>query len=159
MGWLLALLLAGPDGPGFTLRASPRLGIAQPVGNAWCLPVTLTAEITGPETEELYCPRFEWLWPDGTVSAVESDCPPFEARHSCLEPQTGCGLRGFHRAPDGSIVDDVKECPCTIIGYPRRWTERICLPQREDGEPWVLEARIARQGRTLRRASASVTVR
>jgi hypothetical protein len=38
------------------------------------------AEILGPETEAWYCPRVEWIKPDGTVSSFEEDCPPFEER-------------------------------------------------------------------------------
>lgn len=164
MGRLVATLLlltAGkPDEPHVVLRAHPRLGIATATPVGWCLPVLLTAEIRGPETPELYCPRVEWVGIDGgTYSATESDCPPFEARDSCLEPQTGCGLRGFHRLPDGTIVEDVKECPCTIIGYPRRWTQHVCLPAVENQQVrWTLGVRLTRSGKLLRRAETEVLV-
>ena len=149
------------DGPDFVLRASPRLGIATVTPVGWCLPVLLTAEIRGPETEELYCPKVEWVGLDGeTFSATESDCPPFEARDSCLEPQTGCGVTGFHLDPvTGQYVEDVKECPCTVIGYPRRWIQRVCLPAIEGQQArWKIEVRLSRDGRVLRRAAAEVLV-
>lgn len=146
------------DQPGFEVRASPRMGLAQPLEGGWCLPVLLTAEIRGPETPELYCPKVEWRWPNDTVSTVESDCPPFEARHSCLEPQAECGLRGFHRDASGAIVEDVKECPCTIMGYPRLFTQRVCLAQVDGGVTWTITVRLTRSGKTLRRAEAQVIV-
>jgi hypothetical protein len=45
-----------------------------------CSIVLLTAAITGPETEEWYCPKVEWIKPDETVSMVEADCPVFAER-------------------------------------------------------------------------------
>jgi len=53
-----------------TLRASPAVALAP-------ARITLLAEIHGPITEEWYCPKVEWTWPDGTHSSEESDCPPF----------------------------------------------------------------------------------
>lgn len=159
----LLLLLAPRDAntPGFVVRASPRLGIAYMTPVGYCLPVLLTAEITGPETPELYCPKVEWIGLDGEVfSTVESDCPPFEARDSCLEPQTGCGVTGFHLDPvTDKYVDDVKECPCTIIGYPRRWIQRVCLPQMGDRqEHWTIGVHLLRNGKLLRYESVNVIV-
>ena len=40
----------------------------------------LTARIVGPETEKYYCPEVVWVWTNGTRSAEESDCDPFESR-------------------------------------------------------------------------------
>jgi len=42
--------------------------------------VLLTARIVGPETEKYYCPEVVWVWTNGTRSAEESDCDPFESR-------------------------------------------------------------------------------
>jgi hypothetical protein len=152
----LLLILALLAGPTFDVRASPRMGLAvgQPNGD-WCLPVLLTAEIRGPETPELYCPRVEWRWPDGTVTTRESDCPPFEARDSCVEPQAP---RGFHRDASGAVVDD-DPGPCTIIGYPRRWTQAVCLPGSGEGETrWEIEVWLSRAGKVLRRGGVTVLV-
>src|SRR5512140_3292819 len=78
--------------PRLDLRASPRMAFP-PVN------VLLTAELKGGETvEEFYCPGLEWDWGDGSRSAQESDCPPFEqgmdlqrfftARHAYGAPGT-----------------------------------------------------------------------
>jgi hypothetical protein len=32
----------------------------------------------GQDVEDFYCPGLEWDWGDGTHSAYESDCAPFE---------------------------------------------------------------------------------
>ena len=77
------LLLAGlawtadDEGPDLKLRAVPRVSMAPPGG---IIPILLTAEIVGPETEEYYCPEVVWVWPNGTRSSEESDCEPFETR-------------------------------------------------------------------------------
>jgi hypothetical protein len=53
----------------------------------------------------------------------------------------------------------VKECPCTIIGYPRRWTRSVCLPAIDGREArWTLEVRLVKNGKLLRRAQAEVIV-
>jgi hypothetical protein len=70
------LLAAKHEEPGVLLRASPRASIA-PGGRMQR--VLLSAQIVGPETEKYYCPEVVWLLPNG-MSAVESDCDPFEER-------------------------------------------------------------------------------
>lgn len=37
--------------------------------------VTVHASIEGQLTEDWYCPRVVFTWPDGTRSEIESDCP------------------------------------------------------------------------------------
>ncbi len=86
MRWYLAGLLAvaavsysGPatagDGEGkphLDLRATPRVSFS---------PVEIFAvgELKGgQDTEEFYCPGLVWDWGDGTRSAQESDCSPFQ---------------------------------------------------------------------------------
>lgn len=64
------------DRPGVVLRASPRASIA-PGGKLQ--PILVSAEITGPEDERYYCPEIVWWLPNG-MSALESDCDPFEER-------------------------------------------------------------------------------
>lgn len=80
---LAALMLAGPAGlaasekqdegrPDFKIRALPRIANA-PVN------VVVTAELVGGSSvEDFYCPELVWDWGDGTRSARESDCAPFE---------------------------------------------------------------------------------
>jgi hypothetical protein len=61
-----------PDKPQLNLRASPRMSFS-PVS------IVSTAELEGGEdVEEYYCPGLEWDWGDGSRSARESDCAPFE---------------------------------------------------------------------------------
>jgi hypothetical protein len=69
-------LAAKHDEPGIVLRASPRASIA-PGGRLQR--VLVSAEIVGPEVEQYYCPEVVWLLPNG-LSALESDCDPFERR-------------------------------------------------------------------------------
>jgi hypothetical protein len=121
--------------------------------------VHLTAEITGPEIETWYCPRVEWTWPNETTSAAESDCPPFEARDRCMEPQEGCGLVGWKRDNIGRVVEIRKECPCTIIGFPRRWTRDVCLPPHPAGEGWEIAVRLDVRGKTVAHQSVRVLVK
>jgi hypothetical protein len=73
----VALLGADAEDPGIKLRAHPLVSLAPLRG---LRNITLTAEIVGPETEEYYCPEVVWLWPNGSRSIEESDCPPFESR-------------------------------------------------------------------------------
>jgi hypothetical protein len=124
-----------------------------------CSEVLLTAEIRGPEDEVWYCPRVEWAWPDGTTSATESDCPPFEARWECL-PARGpeCAL-DWHMDPRGGRVIDKNPCDCTIPGYPRRWTRNVCVPPHPEGEGWEFWVRLDRQGKTVTRQRVTVWVK
>lgn len=119
-------------------------------GPTGCSVVRLTANLQGAEDEGWYCPRVTWTFPDGTDHIQEEDCPPFERRNECIESQAGCGVVGFRLKPDGTYEDVVKECPCTIIGYPRRWTIPVCAPTNEnDGGKWQVGVRLSKLDRTL----------
>lgn len=124
-----------------------------------CAPVLITAEIKGPEVEGWYCPAVIWSFPDGTEAREESDCPSFERRHECVESQAGCGVLGWRRLPDGSVAEDRKDCPCTVIGYPRLWTRRLCAPARDDGGWWQVGVRLEKSDRTVARADVRFLVR
>jgi hypothetical protein len=80
----------GEQKPHLDLRASPRVAFS---------PVEIFAvgELKGGhDTEEFYCPGLVWDWGDGTRSAQESDCSPyqngaqlerfFSARHAFRAP-------------------------------------------------------------------------
>ncbi len=108
MRWYLAGILAvaafsytGParaadapaqDKPHLDLRASPRVSFSP-------VEVFAVGELKGGhDTEEFYCPGLVWDWGDGTRSAQESDCSPyqdgahlerfFSARHAFRVPGT-----------------------------------------------------------------------
>jgi hypothetical protein len=62
-----------PKKPVLGLRASPRVAFSP-------IEILVIAELRGgQDVEELYCPGLEWDWGDGSRSARESDCAPFEA--------------------------------------------------------------------------------
>jgi hypothetical protein len=62
-----------PKRPHLALRASPRVAFSP-------VEVLAVAELKGGhDVEELYCPGLVWDWGDGSRSAHESDCAPFEA--------------------------------------------------------------------------------
>jgi hypothetical protein len=114
----------GPTKPTLVVLASPRMSQA---GIGSVSPVTVTAVLAGPEDERFYCPQVVFIAPDGTESSEESGCAPFEQRNECWParpPDARC-LGGWHRGPDGGIVEDPPsespKCSCTITGYPRRW--------------------------------------
>jgi len=154
----LALLLAADlTRPSLVLRASPRISIANP--GVGCSQVLFVAEIRGPEVEAWYCPRVEWQWPDGTVSAEESDCPPFDVRWEC-QPARGpeCTL-DWHTDPLGGRVIDRNPCECTIPGFPRRWTRQVCVPPHPRGEEWEIGVRLSARGKTISTQRARVTVK
>lgn len=123
-----------------------------------CSPVQLTARIVGPEAEAWYCPRVTWMKPDQTTSVSESDCPPFDERDECWPPQPPSCAPGWHRRPDGTIVDNTP-CSCTVIGYPRTWRLDLCAPQHPAGEAWEVSVRLERAGRTLARNSVRFYVK
>jgi hypothetical protein len=138
---VIALLLAATSAdPALTLRAFPPVSLANVA--AGCSPILFTAEIRGPEAEAWYCPEVRWQWPDGTVSTEESDCVPFEVRDRV----------GWHREGE-RIVDD------PAPGFPRRWSRSVCIPARDDGEPWTIEVRLSRAGRVLARREVRVHIR
>jgi hypothetical protein len=81
---------AKPRRPQLDLRASPRVAFSP-------VEILVTGQLKGgDDLEEFYCPGLEWDWGDGTHSAYESDCAPFEAgtaldrffsgRHAFREP-------------------------------------------------------------------------
>jgi len=100
-GWTTALVLAfaglavagdggKPKKPQLDLRVSPRVAFSP-------VEVLVLGQLKGgADLEEFYCPGLEWDWGDGTRSAHESDCEPFEsgavlerffsARHAFLTP-------------------------------------------------------------------------
>jgi hypothetical protein len=64
---------ARPRRPRLDLRASPRMAFSP-------VEVLVVAELKGgQDVEDFYCPGLEWDWGDGSRSARESDCSPFEA--------------------------------------------------------------------------------
>jgi hypothetical protein len=68
----LASASSRPQRPQLSLRASPRVGIS-PSG------IVFVAELRGgDDSEEFHCPAVEWDWDDGSRSAAEGDCAPFE---------------------------------------------------------------------------------
>ncbi len=106
MRWYLAGLLAvaavsysgpakaGDSGgkPHLDLRATPRVSFSP-------VEVFAVGELKGGnDSEEFYCPGLVWDWGDGTRSAQESDCSPyqdgarlerfFSARHAFRVPGT-----------------------------------------------------------------------
>jgi len=61
-----------PRKPRLDLRASPRVAF-------WPVEVLVIAELKGgQDIEEFYCPGLVWDWGDGSRSAHEADCSPFE---------------------------------------------------------------------------------
>jgi hypothetical protein len=86
----LAAAGARPKKPRLDLRASPRVAFSP-------VEVLVIAELKGgQDIEEFYCPGLVWDWGDGSRSAHEADCSPFEegaeldrfftARHAFLAP-------------------------------------------------------------------------
>ncbi len=146
---LIALaLLVNADKPRLTTRVFPAVQTVD-LSNG-CSEVLMTAEITGVESEEWYCPKVEWEFPNGTRATEESDCPPFEKRNECMEDQSHCGYVGWTLNPiTGKIEDKVNECACTIIGYPRIWRRRICAPAHPQGETWAVIVRLSKNNQTL----------
>lgn len=148
-GMLSLVLASTADAPKLQTRVFPQMSLT---GSNGCSTVIMTAEIKGVEDEEWYCPKVEWELPDGTTATEESDCAPFEKRNQCAEDQTGCGLTGFYWDPiKKAYVDKVKECPCTITGYPRIWRRRLCAPAHPKGERWEVWVRLSKRGKTLSR--------
>jgi hypothetical protein len=75
--WCAGLAAAGDGGkpkkPQLDLRASPRIAFSP-------VEILITGQLKGgAELEEFYCPGLEWDWGDGTRSAHESDCAPYES--------------------------------------------------------------------------------
>ena len=145
---VVALVATSSGDTRLTTRVFPQISLIDAQGGSR---VTLFAEIKGPEDEKFYCPKV--VWELGETKAVEeSDCAPFEQRHQCRESQVGCGVVGFKLDPrTDQYVDVVKECPCTITGYPRRWKREIYAPPHPQGEAWEVWVRLMKNGKTIAR--------
>jgi hypothetical protein len=121
--------LAGDSGkprrPQLDLRASPRIAFSP-------VEVLITAQLKGgADLEEFYCPGLEWDWGDGTHSAHESDCAPFDseasverffrARHAYGAPgnyQVRLTLRRADRTvAAGSVALMVRGMSASLSGY------------------------------------------
>lgn len=152
------LLADGKSGKNeLKIRASPPISLHEI--RTGCANVLLIAEITGPETEEWYCPKVEWIKPDGTVSMVESDCPAFEERNSCQPPAPAECALDWH-FENGQFVVDNNPCGCTVPGFPRRWLIRLCAPPHPvDDEMWEVTARLSKSGRVVAQQTARFLVR
>ena len=50
--------------------------------------VPLRARIQGEINEKWYCPRLVWVWPNGTRSSEEADCPAFSPEGVKDSPRT-----------------------------------------------------------------------
>jgi hypothetical protein len=69
----LAAAGEGARRPRLDLRATPRVAFSP-------IEILVVGQLKGGEdVEDFYCPGLEWDWGDGTHSAYESDCDPFEA--------------------------------------------------------------------------------
>lgn len=76
--------------PRLDLRASPKVALSP-------VEVLITGQLKGgADLEEFYCPGLEWDWGDGTRSAHESDCAPFE---SGAELERFFSARHAYRSP------------------------------------------------------------
>ena len=63
---------ARPKRPRLDLRASPRVAFSP-------VEILIIAELKGgQDIEEFYCPGLVWDWGDGSRSAHEADCSPFQ---------------------------------------------------------------------------------
>ena len=114
----LAAAGARPKKPRLDLRASPRVAFSP-------VEVLLIAELKGgQDLEEFYCPGLVWDWGDGTRSAHEADCSPFEegteldrfftARHAFRAPGAYSVRLTLHRA--GRTVT-MASVPVTVYGH------------------------------------------
>jgi hypothetical protein len=68
---------ATADKPKLTLKANPVMAFSP-------ASIHVTADLVGGANDDqtLYCPAVEWEWGDGTKSAEESDCEPYQAGKS-----------------------------------------------------------------------------
>lgn len=149
---LTLLLLACPALAGekheLVLRAYPPVQIVNIATG--CSKVWITAELKGPEVEEWYCPKITWIKPDGTKSVHQQDCPPFAERNECYPKQGPECIQGWHRDPNGIIIENA-ECPCTVVGYPKRWIHiPICAPEHPAGDAWEVVVFLESNSKMLR---------
>lgn len=107
-----------PKKPVLGLRASPRVAFSP-------IEVLVIAELRGgQDVEEFYCPGLEWDWGDGSRSAHEADCSPFEAgtkldrfftaRHAFRAPGA-YSVRLTLRRADRTVA--VATVPVTVYGH------------------------------------------
>jgi hypothetical protein len=128
-GWVAAavLLFAGLAAAGEAARLKrPRLGLrASPRVAFSPVEILAIAELRGgQDIEEYYCPGLEWDWGDGSRSAHESDCAPFQAgttldrfftaRHSFRAPGA-YSVRLTLRRADRTVA--VATVPVTVYGH------------------------------------------
>ena len=115
-------LVAGGEGgrpkrPRLDLRASPRVAFSP-------VEILVIADLKGgQDIEDFYCPGLEWDWGDGSRSAQESDCSPFEAgttldrfftaRHAFRAPGA-YGVRLTLRRAGRTVA--VASVPVTVYG-------------------------------------------
>ena len=78
---IVVVAMAAPGAGGESGKASrPRLDLRATPPTAFS-PARVQAIgrlVGGEDLDEFYCPAVEWNWGDGTVSAQEGDCPPFD---------------------------------------------------------------------------------
>ena len=67
--WFIALVASKK--PGLNVKVYPLIGFS-PIG------ALVSAQLTGEESQDFYCPGIEWNWGDGTKAYQESDCSPWE---------------------------------------------------------------------------------
>ncbi len=109
---------ARPKKPRLDLRASPRVAFSP-------VEILIIGELKGgQDVEDFYCPGLEWDWGDGSRSAHESDCSPFEAgtkldrfftaRHAFRAPGA-YGVRLTLRRAGRTVA--VASVPVTVYGH------------------------------------------
>jgi hypothetical protein len=107
-----------PKRPRLDLRASPRVALSP-------VEILIIGELRGgQDVEDFYCPGLEWDWGDGSRSAHESDCSPFEAgtkldrfftaRHAFRAPGA-YGVRLTLRRAGRTVA--VASVPVTVYGH------------------------------------------
>jgi hypothetical protein len=108
----------GPKRPRLALRTSPRVAFSP-------IEILVIAELKGGnDIEEFYCPGLEWDWGDGSRSAHEADCAPFEtgtrldrffsARHRFRAPGA-YNVRLTLRRADRTVA--VAAVPVSVYGH------------------------------------------
>jgi hypothetical protein len=114
-----------PKRPRLDLRASPRVAFSP-------VEILVIADLKGgQDIEDFYCPGLEWDWGDGSRSAHESDCSPFEAgttldrfftaRHTFRAPGA-YGVRLTLRRAGRTVA--VASVPVTVYGQSADLSDR-----------------------------------
>jgi hypothetical protein len=125
---LAALVVIATTKPQFVCTSSPKIGFADIATGG--LQVRLNCELTGSETEELYCPTISWEFPDGTKSVSESDCQPYS-----------CGRTEW--------------CHGQFDDYERHWSKYLLAGPGS----WVIRIRLMKNNKTIRASSIEFEVR